>query len=360
MSKRDQWRKTLEEQLPIKDEERQSVRRIMSRLRGNPPAAAPPQPPETAPPTGPNSADTPAESRPVKNLDRSENLTGQETRPVKASTVSKTRPVKNLDRSEERRSGYLKLPNEILDNVLPRLSPTEAVVFLRLYRLSIGFGVSRCMVGITALIQACNISEQTCRTALRRLIDMGHIKQIEVINTREMKGTAYEILTGLENIPVKNLDRSENLTGLEIRPNKDHDHDFKNTDLRQSAHAREVTTIYQKLTGNNWTRADQSAYEKIKDVPVEMIEQVIRVTIARAARRPGSLAYFIKEILALSDPSASARKANRGQLQTIIERLRTAHTGATYTIGELAEDTKLACVRDGLIFDLDLFNEIVN
>jgi hypothetical protein len=387
LSKRDQWRKTVEEQLPIKDNERQSIRRIMSRLRGNPDAEIQPDAPQDSGPVqnldrSKNEAEldiglpeepsvnnleesvtrvpapvTACESGPVQNLDRSKNETSLNPRPVKPSTVSKSRPVQNLEPTNERKAGYLKLPNEILDTVLPHLSPTEAVVFLRLFRLSIGFGSNRCTVGITALIQACNISEQTCRTALRRLIDMSHIMQIEVINTKELKGTTYEILTGLETIPVKNLDRYKGGTGLETAPNKDHDHDdFKRHDHHQS----EVMTIYSSITGNEWTKADQSAYEKIKHLSAEVIEQAIRVTLARAPQRPGSLAYFVKEILAQANPAPATRAQRKRELQAIIDRIRTANAGRNgYPPSEFAADIKDACAREGIVFDSELFNEMV-
>jgi hypothetical protein len=122
---------------------------------------------------------------------------------VSEDTVSNLTPVSKTQGCEEtRKTGYLKIPNEILDLVLPSLDPSEAVVFLRLYRLSLGFNQNICVVGVTSLVRVCNISESTCRRALRRLLELKLIRQVEVVNTREVKGTTYQINTGIKFRPV--------------------------------------------------------------------------------------------------------------------------------------------------------------
>src|SRR5262249_21462218 len=147
-------------------------------------------------------------------------------------------------------------PNEILDLVLPTLDPSEAVVFLRLYRLSIGFNQTTCTVGITSLIRVCNISESTCRRALRRLLELKLIRQVEVVNTREVKGTTYQINTGAKMIPVSNLDRCHSDTGPKLTPNKDddlkHNNHHHSTADDDSPHLQEVKTAYCQITRNPW------------------------------------------------------------------------------------------------------------
>ena len=146
--------------------------------------------------------------------------TGVKLIPVSEDTVSKLTPVSNLQGSSERRkSGYLKIPNEILDSILPTLDPSEAVIFLRLYRLSAGFNQIFCTVGMASLMRVSNISETTCRRALRRLIELGVIQQMEVVNTKEVKGTTYQINTGVNLRPVSNSDRCQSDTGVKSRPN---------------------------------------------------------------------------------------------------------------------------------------------
>ena len=71
----------------------------------------------------------PVPNRSVSNS----NDTGVNSTPVSADTVSKLTPASKSQGCEQpKKAGYLKVPNEILDQVLPSLDPSEAVVFLRL------------------------------------------------------------------------------------------------------------------------------------------------------------------------------------------------------------------------------------
>src|SRR5262249_28870037 len=89
---------------------------------------------------------------PAPLFGKSSSTTGVKSRPVSVNTVSNLTPVSNSEGSTQaRRQGYLRIPNEILDSILPGLQPTEAVVFLRLYRLSVGFNQTCCTVGTGGL-----------------------------------------------------------------------------------------------------------------------------------------------------------------------------------------------------------------
>ena len=303
---------------------------------------------------------TPIKTIPVQNLDQSnldqsKNYTGTKIIPVSKKSLS------------EIKAGYLKLPNEILDNVLPKLSPTEAVVFLRLYRLSVGFNTDTCIVGITSLLKACNISEQTCRTALRRLINLNLIEQLEVLNNKEIKGTTYKILTTIEFRPVQNLDRSTINTGTEFIPNKhDDDHDdYLNKDHHQTAasnisdHEKAVMMIYKEITGNLWSKADHTNYEKIKSVPIEKVEVALRLAYDRATNRPNSFAFFIKEILSSLNPKPQSRTTRKKAMARIVERVRNAFVGSNISPSEFVHKVKEACLRDDVAFDNDLFDEVM-
>jgi len=133
---------------------------------------------------------------------------GVKSTPVSVNTVSNLTPVpEKQGYPEAKRSGYLKIPHDILDTILPRLEPSEAVVFLRLYRLSVGFNQRTCTVGMSTLMRVSNLSESCCRRALRRLMELGVIRQLGVLNTREVKGTTYQINTGVDLKPVSIPDR---------------------------------------------------------------------------------------------------------------------------------------------------------
>src|SRR5215208_4770933 len=60
---------------------------------------------------------------------------------------AKIEPGKRVDLAR----GFLKLPNDLLDSLLPMLDPVDAVLYLRLYRLSHGFGQTYCKVSLPTL-----------------------------------------------------------------------------------------------------------------------------------------------------------------------------------------------------------------
>jgi DNA-binding Lrp family transcriptional regulator len=295
--------------------------------------------------------------------------TGANSTPVSAGTVSKLAPVsKTQGSAEPRRSGYLRVPNEILDQVLPALDPSEAVVFLRLYRLSVGFNQPTCTVGLAGLIRACNLSENTCRRALRRLTELGITRQLEVVNTKEVKGTTYQIETGVNLRPVSNLNRSQPDTGVTVTPNTvDESDDSKNDSHHHSpasadddpAHLKEIKNTYSELTGNPWLHSDTEAYTQnpIATVPITRAIEIMQGVKQRCGGRINSFNYFVKEIVKGSDPGN--RQFQRRALAKIMKRVRDLHMGAhNYGIADLVYDVKEACVREGVIFDNDMFNSL--
>jgi hypothetical protein len=67
------------------------------------------------------------------------------------------------------KGGYLRVPNAIADELFASLTPDEAIVYFRLYRLSYGFGQETCMVGAPALARATNLSERSIMRIIKRL-----------------------------------------------------------------------------------------------------------------------------------------------------------------------------------------------
>jgi hypothetical protein len=101
-----------------------------------------------------------SELPPARPQDHEKLETGVNSTPVSANTVSDLIPVSEKQGCPEaKRSGYLKIPHELLDTLLPGLEPSEAVVFLRLYRLSVGFNQKTCTVGMSTLMRVSNLSE---------------------------------------------------------------------------------------------------------------------------------------------------------------------------------------------------------
>jgi hypothetical protein len=328
-----------------------ATRRILEQFEPLPILRPPPAP--STPPTRPK-------------LDMED--TGTNLTPVSADTVSKLAPVSKMQGSAEpRRSGYLKVPNEILDQILPSLDPSEAVVFLRLYRLSVGFNQPTCTVGLAGLMRACNLSENTCRRGLRRLIELGIIDQLEVVNTKEVKGTTYQIETGANLRPVSNLNRSHSDTGVNLTPNKDDSDDLKHNSHHHSPasadddspHLQEIKSAYSQLTGNDWLPSDTEAYiqNPIATVPVSRAIEIMQGVKQRCGSRINSFNYFVKEIVKGSDPVN--RQSQRRSLAKIVKRVRDLHVGAhNYGIADFVFDVKEACAREGVRFDNDLFNSL--
>ncbi len=125
-------------------------------------------------------------------------------------------------------SPHLRTPHEITDKILPTLKPGSQIVLLRLYRLSAGFGTSRCHVSIPKLSSACNISETQVRIFLRDLETRKLIKRLSVDLTNKNqseRGITFEVLlprlaTTKSAPPVNSASPVKNVAGTESEPNK--------------------------------------------------------------------------------------------------------------------------------------------
>lgn len=251
-------------------------------------------------------------------------------------------------------NGY-KTPNIIDDEILPDLPIVEQIVFRRLYRLSFGFNRQITdPVGITKLAKKCNLSDPAVKKALKSLEQRGLIV-IHVDSSHSPQGgNRYSVLTGVLQNPVTS-EPSNNVTGLSHIPIKDHDHDLKKT----SHHQRETMTLYQSITGNQWTKKDNESYQQISSVPVDHIATTMRQVLQRAPQKPATLAYFVKEILTPTPANPGSRAAKRAQMERIIREVRDAHRHINgYLISDWSADTKKACAEKGIAFDNDLFEEL--
>ena len=86
--------------------------------------------------------------------------TGVNLTPVSVDTVSKLIPVsKTRGYDEAKKTGYLKVPNEILDLLLPTLTPPRQSFSCGCIVSPLGFNQTTCTVGMTGLMRACNMSE---------------------------------------------------------------------------------------------------------------------------------------------------------------------------------------------------------
>lgn len=124
-------------------------------------------------------------------------------------------------------------------------------------------------------------------------------------------------------------------------------------------HLALVQATYERATGNRWNKSDSKTYTEngLRRVPAGKIISVIEAVTQRTPAKVNSLAYFVKEILALTAPRNRAWQ--KKQLEKIVRRTRDNSIGrAHYSTGDFVEDVKHACAREAVNFDNDLFCEI--
>jgi hypothetical protein len=99
--------------------------------------------------------------------------------------------------------GYLRLYYQLIDHLLPQLSPPEAVVYLHLYRLSWGFNKPVCHISNPGMARRAGISERSVRDVTARLIQKKLIEKVgEVFGAGKEQGITYRVAipAGLESI----------------------------------------------------------------------------------------------------------------------------------------------------------------
>jgi DNA-binding Lrp family transcriptional regulator len=91
-------------------------------------------------------------------------------------------------------SGYTKLWHQMTDHLYSQLTTAEQAVHIQLFRLSWGFGVPTCIIGLPKLAKRVGASATTIQKAIEGLIHKGLIKKLQVINGRgKLQGIEYEI-----------------------------------------------------------------------------------------------------------------------------------------------------------------------
>ena len=122
-----------------------------------------------------------------------------------------------------------------------------------------------------------------------------------------------------------------------------------------------VREAYEKATGNRWNQSDSEAYEQnsIANVPAAKIVSVLETVVRRTPTKINSFKYFVKEITAQPDPRNRAWQKKR--LEKIVHKIRDISVGrADYSMADFVEDVKCSCAREGVVFENDLFNELVS
>ena len=114
-----------------------------------------------------------------------------------AATVSASATVPGSDRVKIT-SNFFTMDNDVFDKLPELQTPAEQLVYRYLYRIAYGWHRQTCFIGLKALSRRCNMSKNTVRAALDGLESKGHVKALEVINEKEMKGTIYRVFLPCE------------------------------------------------------------------------------------------------------------------------------------------------------------------
>jgi hypothetical protein len=271
--------------------------------------------------------------------------------------------TKKVTDTEKAPVATFRIPHQELDFLFKELDSGEFKLYLRLYRLSHGWGQESCKVGDNNLMETLNMSKNAIRSAKQGLTTKNLIQVLQIVNLGPKGYTEYRVIRVGDYQDKENLNwyqkgtSTKKVTDTEKDPNKYIDHD----DLNKDHHQKEMMTIYQTLTGNtSWTKNDKISYEKIKHLSLQEVTTLIKSTLEKAHQKPASLAYFVKAYENPTQTNPANREANKRKIEAIMKKLRESHVGAIYTIADLAFDVKAKCVRDGIVFDNNLFNELLD
>jgi hypothetical protein len=309
--------------------------------------------------------------------------------------------------------GELRVPNTIYFSLLPTLDPFARAVYYQLFLLSHGFRKDTCLVSLPTLANSVLMSQRKVQNTITYLESRGLVERIGSRLGGKSRGNYYQVFipesvpTNNPNIPPENCDEPEDgctasdatlvpratlaphATVARGATNKDDDDDIKIKN-RSSSKGEEteiadnpveshtcaaappeketaeqkvllVREAYEKATGNRWNQSDSETYEQnsIGNVPAARIVSVIEAVARRTPTKINSFKYFVKEITAQPDPRNRAWQKKR--LQKIVHKIRDISVGRSdYLMADFVEDVKCSCAREGIVFENDLFNELVS
>jgi hypothetical protein len=301
--------------------------------------------------------------------------------------------------------GELRVPNTINFSLFPTLDPFAKAVYYQLFLLSHGFKRDTCIVGLAKIARSVLMSQRKVQDTITYLEKRGLIKRLRAILGGPSKGNVYRVLlpaTSTASGPTvadsadvagdadmaSDATLAPQTTVVQRATNKYDDDNIKIKSSskgqkfrddgnpvenhRCAAAPRErkenadrnfllVQAAYEKATGNRWNKSDSEAYyqNSIENMPAAKIISVLESVARRTPTKINSFKYFVKEIAALSDPRH--RSWQKKRLEKIVHRVRDNSVGrAGYFGADFVEDVKCACAREGVPFDNDTFNELID
>ena len=153
--------------------------------------------------------------------------------------------------------GFLRVPNDLLDEILPTLDPCDQVVLLRLYRLSRGFNKDSCVISLSSLAKKCGMSRSRVQKAIALLINRGYIKRLNRGNKQDVSAFLI-LLPGVpprgipqEGIPPQGIPQRgiETLPGIPPRGNnKKHEEELKENTHTHNGAAGAYVSVRSKFS----------------------------------------------------------------------------------------------------------------
>jgi hypothetical protein len=289
-------------------------------------------------------------------------------------------------------NGELRVPNTINFSLFPTLDPFAKAVYYQLFLLSHGFRRDTCIVGISKLAKSVVMSKRKLQETITYLEKRGLIKRLRSILGGPSKGNVYRVFlpsttiaSGATVAPdatmvlhaivapratnkyddddIKNKSSSKGeKTGVCVRPVGNHSGAAVPRERKETADDDLflVRAAYEKATGNRWNKSDSEAYHQngIAKVPITKTLSVLEAVARRTPTRINSFKYFVREIVAPPDPRNRAWQKKR--LKKIVSKVSDISVGrAGYSMSDFVEDVKRNCAREDVMFDNDLFNELV-
>ncbi len=307
--------------------------------------------------------------------------------------------------------GELRVPNTINFSLFPTLDPFAKAVYYQLFLLSHGFRKDTCLINLPTLARLVLMSQRKVQNTIVYLESRGLVKRIGSRLGGESRGNYYQVLIPEDVppsnpiIPPENDDENETdcmapdatlapraclaphatvARGATIK-NDDDDIKIKNKSSskgeepeisgelvenhscaaapreKETAEFLLVREAYEKATGNRWSQSDSEAYlqNNIANLPATKIVSVLETVVRRTPTKINSFKYFAKEITAQPDPRNRAWQKKR--LERIVHKIRDISVGrGDYSMADFVEDVKCGCAREGVVFQNDLFNELVS
>lgn len=293
--------------------------------------------------------------------------------------------------------GDLRIPNPIVDQLLPMLEPYEQLVFLRLFRLTWGFAAEdgerrdTCLVSYQKLAKTLKLSERTVIRAIKTLEEKGLVQHqgSQLGGERKARGNYYKVIlpegtfppgrsTGDSQTRVASRTRDDRETtgdrgadmkgrnkekGITPPPTPSPEPTKTNVDGGVGAKLiAELVDRYAFTPARARSVLEQIAVEDLELVPrlLERLDEQIR---QRAVTNPAGLLstwlsdfdqwrpQLVKPRPVESPANSSAETDDRTQYRYMAARLVERHRGPGYGLAELRRDLLAALDATGQVLD---------